>query len=141
MERVQIMSRIPLVMFYTDNMKKEKQIVSLCRKLNLQIRRMKKTDGEKSVGQLAGLPGTVLTVGQSASKERMPQDFVLPEFLIFSGLHEEQLDSFLGEYRQAGIEPIALKAVVTQHNKDWSLYALCRELMREHVAMTIQTGK
>ena len=48
------------------------------------------------------------------------------------------LDVFLATYKKAGIAPIPLKAVRTEHNDKWSLYALCEELRREHAAMLLR---
>lgn len=61
-----------------------------------------------------------------------------PEVLIFSGFAGEMLDVFLAAYKKAGIAPIPLKAVRTEHNDKWSLYALCEELRREHAAMLLR---
>ena len=61
-----------------------------------------------------------------------------PEVLIFSGFAGEMLDVFLAAYKKAGIAPIPLKAVHTEHNNKWSLYALCEELRREHAAMLLR---
>lgn len=48
------------------------------------------------------------------------------------------LDVFLAAYKKAGIAPIPLKAVHTEYNDKWSLYALCEELRREHAAMLLR---
>ena len=48
------------------------------------------------------------------------------------------LDVFLAAYKKAGIAPIPLKAVHTEHNDKWSLYTLCEELRREHAAMLLR---
>ena len=48
------------------------------------------------------------------------------------------LDVFLAAYKKAGIAPIPLKAVHTEYNNKWSLYALCEELRREHAAMLLR---
>ena len=58
--------------------------------------------------------------------------------LKFSGFAGEMLDAFLAAYKKAGIAPIPLKAVRTEHNDKWSLYALCEELRREHAAMLLR---
>ena len=50
----------------------------------------------------------------------------------------EKVDVFLAAYKKAGIAPIPLKAVHTEYNNKWSLYALCEELRREHAAMLLR---
>ena len=54
---------------------------------------------------------------------------------MFSGLQENSLQLFLAAYREAQIEQIPLKAIVTPHNISWSIYELSRELASEHAAM------
>ena len=70
--------------------------------------------------------------------QKAPAGYKLPEVLIFSGFAGEMLDVFLAAYKKAGIAPIPLKAVHTEHNDKWSLYALCEELRREHAAMLLR---
>ena len=71
-------------------------------------------------------------------QQKAPAGYKLPEVLIFSGFANEMLDVFLAAYKKAGIAPIPLKAVHTEHNDKWSLYALCEELRREHAAMLLR---
>ena len=47
----------------------------------------------------------------------------------------ETLSSPLLEALRAEGVPVALKAVVTEQNRQWSSAALCRELRREHEAL------
>lgn len=42
------------------------------------------------------------------------------------------LDMFLKRYKDMGIEPVKLKAVVTATNISWNVYELVTELIREH---------
>ena len=70
--------------------------------------------------------------------KKAPAGYKLPEVMIFSGFAGEMLDVFLAAYKKAGIAPIPLKAVRTEHNDKWSLYALCEELRREHAAMLLR---
>lgn len=74
----------------------------------------------------------------NANVQKAPVGYKLPEVLIFSGFAGEMLDVFLAAYKKAGIAPIPLKAVHTEHNNKWSLYALCEELRREHAAMLLR---
>ena len=132
---------MPLVMYHIEDFKKKKQITALCRQLGFQVRELKRTDGDKTVGLLAGMPKGALGLprGQEVSAGSMPKDFRMPELLVFAAMPEEQLDAFLDAYKKAGILPVALKAVVTEYNKDWSLYALVRELLAEHTAAAMRT--
>ena len=82
------------------------------------------------VGVLAGCGGepAQLYFGRS------PQEPVL----VMAGFSSVQLDGLLAALRGAGVS-IPLKAVLTEHNRNWSLLALMEELQREHAAMHPET--
>lgn len=58
------------------------------------------------------------------------------EMLIFSEMNSDQVDVFLAEYKKAGVEPIALKAVITGNNIFWTAERTQKELLREHLFMS-----
>ncbi len=65
------------------------------------------------------------------SSKKAPALYNLPEFMIFNGFADEELDEFLHAYRAAGIPKIQLKAVVTPFNIGWTLYELIEHLKEE----------
>ena len=65
------------------------------------------------------------------SGKKAPALYNLPEFMIFNGFADEELDEFLHAYRAAGIPKIQLKAVVTPFNIGWTLYELIEHLKEE----------
>ena len=124
------------IMFYTDNLKKEKQIKELCRSLGLVTRAIKKQDINKSVGSICvqgGIKGSSQI--SKGEKTKAPDKYKLPELIIFSGLSDEGVYKFLEEYRKSEIEPVGLKAVVTPTNISWSLYELVCELEKERESL------
>ena len=58
------------------------------------------------------------------------------EMLIFSEMNSDQVDVFLAEYKKSGVEPIALKAVITGNNIFWTAERTQKELLREHLFMS-----
>ncbi len=54
--------------------------------------------------------------------------------LVFADFDDKDLDDFLAGYKEAGIEPIALKAVVTPANMSWTFVELYHELVQERKA-------
>lgn len=98
---------------------------------HLTARRLTNADRDRAVAALCGEK-------VNANVQKAPAGYKLPEVLIFSGFAGEMLDVFLVAYKKAGIAPIPLKAVRTEHNDKWSLYALCEELRREHAAMLLR---
>ena len=53
-----------------------------------------------------------------------------------SEMNSDQVDAFLAEYKKAGVEPIALKAVITGNNIFWTAERTQKELLREHLFMS-----
>ena len=119
-----------LVLYHVEDAAKEKQLSALCRELHLTARRLTNADRDRAVAALCGEK-------VNANVQKAPAGYKLPEVMIFSGFAGEMLDVFLAAYKKAGIAPIPLKAVRTEHNDKWSLYALCEELRREHAAMLL----
>ena len=75
----------------------------------------------------------------NTANQNVPMGYSLPELIVFSGLKDNKLDEFLAEYKKMGIAPIGLKAVVTIHNVNWTMYELAEELVRERIS--IMCGK
>lgn len=132
-----------LIMYKINETSKEKQVVNLCRKLGLKTRKLKDSDAKITVGTLTG-NGKINASPDSqmlntANHQNVPTGYSLPELIIFSGLKDNKLDEFLAEYKKMGIAPIGLKAVVTIHNVNWTMYELAEELVRERIS--IMCGK
>ena len=126
------MSYLPLVLYSIKNHKKEKQVIALCRWLGIRTKKLQEQDLDQKIGVLVGIEPAM---AQQANRSAAPIMIDFPEYLIFSGLPEVLLDQFLKEYRQQKIEPTPLKAVVTLHNKDWTVRNLIMELMKERMSM------
>ncbi len=58
------------------------------------------------------------------------------EMLVLCGFNSRLLDIFLKEYKKRKLEPVALKAILTEHNKKWNSVQLHAELCRERAAFT-----
>lgn len=82
--------------------------------------------GEDSVGYVCGLSGYT---------ESEARTEVTEELLIFSGLDSKDLNKAVTMLRSKGCD-IPLKAMVTPHNRDWTVSALASELAGEHEYMT-----
>ena len=104
---------------------KAAQIESLCKNLGICTSKVKLSDYSQKLAHLAGIPGF----------PREDIDYTGPEFpsemMVFSNM-ADRLDQFLNEYKNAGISPIGLKAIITPHNIFWSAEDLYKELFKEH---------
>ena len=85
-------------------------------------------DGYEAAGSSAGAEGT------GAGPGELP---VIPEeVMVLKQFSGQRLDMLLSGLRRAGVSRIALKAVLTEHNSDWTFYHLYQELKEEHETMT-----
>ena len=83
------------------------------------------------IGYLLGLPGCLPGLpGTAAAFD--------DEMLLLEGLRGSELNRFLDALRSRGAA-VPLKAVVTEHNLNWSSLRLHRELKKEH--MRLSAGK
>lgn len=131
-----------LIMYKINELSKEKQVVNLCRKLGLKTRKLKDSDAKITVGTLTGngkINASPDNQMLNTANQNVPTGYTLPELIVFSGLKDNKLDEFLAEYKKMGIAPIGLKAVVTIHNVNWTMYELAEELVRERIS--IMCGK
>lgn len=61
----------------------------------------------------------------------------IPEpMLVMCGMGGSRVDEFLARMRRAGVPKIALKAMLTPTNVNWTSRELYEELRREHEAMS-----
>ncbi len=125
------MEQTPLILYYMKDTKKERLFRQFCRKQGCRVRALGAGDMDREVGYLAGIS----PVAASRAHEKAPKDFPALEVLIFSGLSMDRLEAFLDAYKQAGVPPVGLKAVLTEHNLHWTVYELTTELMKERMAM------
>lgn len=117
------------VYFYNLNSAKGRQIRMLCLSLGLKIRVVEKEQYGESIGALAGITGYTLD-GHIYEGEGF-QD----EMLVLKGFSESMLDAFLHGFRKKKIQPVALKAILTEANCGWNSVELHDELVKEHVNM------
>ncbi len=116
------------IIFHVSDINKEKQIIALCKSINLSYKTISVKDINATVGNLAEL----YTVTSNKPKTvGVPFGYMLPDVLIFSGLNDKKLDEFLDKYKALGIIPIHLKAIVTPYNINWSLQELISQLIKE----------
>lgn len=83
-----------------------------------------------------GLPlKTLLGPEMPKAGETAPAESFREEMIVMQGLEPRLFHGFLEGLKAAGIR-VPLKAVVTEHNAEWSSLRLHAELRAEHLAMT-----
>ena len=120
------------VLLYNITDTEKRMGVKLCLfRLGLSCEDVAPEDFGHPLGYLLGLPGYAPAEAQESFTEEMMVLYDLP-----SSLFHSLLDSL----RTARV-PIALKAVVTEHNVAWSSARLHRELAAEHAAVSKRIKK
>jgi 4-hydroxyphenylpyruvate dioxygenase-like putative hemolysin len=118
------------ILLFRINRDKYAVIQNVCRTLGIRIIDVARKDYSQKLGTLAQIQG----FSKEAKKYDGPE---LPaEMLVFSEMNSDQVDAFLAEYKKTGVEPIALKAVVTDQNIFWTADRMQKELLREHLFMS-----
>ena len=110
-----------------------KQIREILERLGIPYEDISTAMLSQTVGYLAGLAGFSRSVESYSGPE------FSDEFLLMSQLSRARMDALLTGMKEAGVAPVQLKAVVTEHNRHWRLDALLREIAREHEVMNRPT--
>lgn len=163
--------RKELVLYYTPEKSTDDQkLKGVLVRLGIRIRNITSDQIYQKVGYLAGLPGFEeepdteskeaelketgrkeagqKEAGQKAA-EQQEEGFSggnvpaqIPEkVLVLYGFGERKLNEMLNQFRKTKVPPIALKAVLTEHNCGWSFYELYQELRQEHEKMNARQEK
>lgn len=122
-----------LILYSIDDKAKNAAFEKLCREMGISTKRLTQSDMTKPVGTVAGIKG----IKMSPDSKKPEGIFKIPEILIFCGINNSHLDTFLAKYKEYGIAPVQLKAIVTSHNISWSIYSLIQELQRERIAIML----
>ena len=128
-----------------ETMKHVAMMKSVLVRMGVRIRNIGPEQVLEKVGYLAGMEGYEAAGGRAgadgADGERTgagPGELpVIPEeVMVLKQFSSQRLDMLLAGLRRAGVPRIALKAVLTEHNSDWTFYHLYQELKEEHETMT-----
>ena len=127
--------RKELVLYYTpEKSDADRLLKGVLVRMGIRIRNLTPEQTGERVGALAGFP--------DFEQQEAAECPVIPEkMLILHGFGNQRLQELLAGLRKAKVPPIALKAMVTEHNADWTLYELYQELLAEHEKMTGQKGE
>lgn len=101
--------------------------------LGIRIKNIAPEQVTQKVGYLAGMEG------YREEPVKAPLPVLDQEMLIMHQFTGRRIDTLLMALRKAGVPRIALKAIVTESNCDWTFYELYEELKKEHEAMSGQS--
>lgn len=120
-------SRILLYNLPTDS-EKGASLHKLASALGITVRMIDASELGKTAGYLAGIEDC----GRGGAFDGQSPDC---EFMLMCGLGEQTLDKLLAGMRDAGIR-IRYKAILTETNRDWRLFALIAEIKREYAVVS-----
>ena len=92
----------------------------------------KDADKVRGVHTLALLRKVKILKSTEEEMETLPED---AELLKFIGFSRPEVGNFIQDMKKLGIR-VNLKCMETEHNKNWSLLELYKELQEEHAYMT-----
>lgn len=124
-----------LILAYNFDSKRLQALKILCMMLKTQLRPVERGELLQPVGYLAGVPG----IGPAA--EEYEGSEAKQEMIFLCGFDRPALDRLLQGIRRSQLKSIALKAMLTAHNAEWSGLKLIGELSEEHAYMTAQGKK
>ena len=118
----------PTLLCYHFSAERLSKLRFLCMKLGVTVRVVAPEEESLPLAQLCGMEA-------EKQAETQPDGAVDREMLVMAGFSGPMVNALLASMKQFRFAPVALKAVLTETNVDWTGPYLCRELKKEHEAM------
>ncbi len=118
--------------FTAERLQMLKMVALLCK---AQVKAVAREDMLQPVGYLAGVKGI------EPVTEKYAGDEATEEMIFLCGFDRPALDKLLVAIKKSKLERIELKAMLTQHNANWSGVELLQEIAEEHEYMKKSGGK
>lgn len=119
-----------IVLAYNFSAERLQALRLVCMLVKAQLRPVSRAAMLQPLGFLAGVPGV------SPVEEAYSGDEANEEMLVLCGFSRPELDRLLAAIRKGKLQKVELKAMLTQHNVNWSGVALLKEISEEHQYMT-----
>ena len=120
------------VLYYNPNKAAHaSKLKSVFVRMGIKIKNISEDQLDEKVGYLVGLEGF-----EACENKTLDFDVIEEEMLVMKDFSDRRLNELLMQMRKAGIPRIALKAVVTEHNVNWTFRALYKEIKEEHEQMS-----
>ncbi|MBQ9707713.1 MAG: DUF3783 domain-containing protein [Firmicutes bacterium] len=120
----------PTVLLYNmQTSERGEKIRAYLTKTGVKVVDVLPADFRQPIGALAGVPGYERT-----SDIHMGAGFT-DEMLIMHMFDDMRMNAFFAFFRQAGLQSVDLKAVVTPTNAEWNSIDLHDEISKEHAMM------
>ena len=116
----------PTILTFNLNENRLSKLRFICMKLGLAVRPVPAEDFCQPISALCGLT----ELAEASPAEAFPE-----EMLIFCHMDNAQVNRFLQTAKQMRYAPVALKAILTPTNAEWTPVQLCAELKDERAAV------
>ena len=116
----------PTILTFNLNDARLSKLRFICMKLGLMVKPVPAEECGQPIGALCGLSAPADAVSVEAFSEEM---------LIFCHMDNAQVNRFLQTAKQMRYAPVALKAILTPANSEWTPAQLCQELKQEREAV------
>ena len=116
----------PTILTFNLNENRLSKLRFLCMKLGLAVKAVPAEDCCQPISALCGLTAPA----EASLAETFPE-----EMLIFCHMDNAAVNRFLQTARQMRFAPVALKAILTPTNAEWTPVQLCQELKEERAAV------
>ena len=113
------------ILFFNVDYAKQVKIEKFAKNLDIECEMVKRKDYNKTIAELIGVPAEFIP------REEYKGEKILCEMMVLAGFDNISLDNFLTDYKAAALEPIPLKAIVTQQNIGWTARELFNQLLYE----------
>lgn len=119
------------ILLYTKDTDKKQAIEKITKAIDLKFGELKANQANDLISSIVGLPTFTAFGTMEETNKKAPALWSMPELVLFFGVPDAKLDTFLAEYKKTELERIKLKAIVTPTNLNWSLYYLTEHLKEE----------
>ena len=119
------------ILLYTKDTDKKQAIEKITKAIDLKFGKLKTNQANDLISSIVGLPTFTAFGTMEETNKKAPALWSMPELVLFFGVPDAKLDTFLAEYKKTELERIKLKAIVTPTNLNWSLYYLTEHLKEE----------
>lgn len=119
------------VLYYApEQTPKVNQLKGVLVRLGIRIKNIEPEQVTQKVGYLAGLDG----FEEQETEGELPE--IKEEVLVMKNFTGSDIDELLIHMKKVGVPKVALKAVLTESNSQWTFYQLYQEIKKEHETMS-----
>ena len=115
----------PTILTFNLNETRLSKLRFICMKLGVLVKDVPAAEWGQPIGALCGLTDRI-----EAEAEAFPE-----EMLVFCHMDNAAVNRFLQTAKQMRYAPVALKAILTPTNAEWTPVQLCAELKQERQAV------